>query len=196
MKNRNIYIDALTQLGYDLSGKESYKKLKSIWQDYRKDYKSKYGENAPSVYQTAGIARNYDVPTLDFGSDYIFNFLRHVEQVYTDTITYIDGNKEGKHEEGKLASIASFRLDELSDRYFEIVRTVREMVQEFGTEVVAQAIADNVELDYTIAVSLLPPSDIYFEFDETISQLLAITNQLNRRAEELAEEMESEYYGE
>ena len=184
-----IYEKALKQTGHQLTGKESYKKLQSQWNKYRKQYKTQYGTSAPSVYETA---RYYgeDIPTIDFGRDYIVNFINRVDTIYRDTLSYIDNNKEGTHDSGKLASIASYRTADLSERYITIKDTIRELVNTYGTDVVAQAIADNVELDYTIAVTLVPPSDVFFEFDETISQLLAITNQLSARAEELATEAE------
>lgn len=186
-----IYEKALQQTGHQLTGKESYSKLQSMWKDYRQDYKAQYGTTAPTVYEASKNSyAGEDIPTIDFGRDYIINFINRVDTIYRDTLSYIDNNKEGTHASGKLASIASYKTGELAERYIAIKDTIREMVNDYGTDIVAQAIADNVELDYTIAVTLLPPSDVFFEFDETISQLLAITNQLNARAEQLAIEAE------
>lgn len=190
------YRDVLTLTGHKLTGKETEQQLKSLWKDYRTDYKAKYGESAPSIYKMQQYA-NTEIPTLDFGRDYILNFLNKVDEIYRDTVAYIDANKEGTHESGKLASIGEYTLysGELIERKLRIEEIVRDLVNEYGSEVVAQAIADNVELDYTIAISLVPPSDIFFEMDETISQLLALTTQMEARAEELAIEQENEYYG-
>lgn len=185
----DTYENALKQTGHWLTGKESFKELQALWKKYRKHYKVQFGTSAPSVY---AVARTYteDIPTIDFGRDYIANFIDRVDTIYTDTLAYIDNNKEGTHDSGKLASIASYKTAELSERYIRIKDIIRELVNTYGTDIVAQAIADNVELDYTIAISLVPPSDVFFEFDETISQLLGITNQLNARAEQLAIEAE------
>ena len=60
---------------------------------------------------------------------------------------------------------------------------------------IAQAIRDNVELDYDIAISLMPPSDIVIDFEETTQQMFALLQQIELRAQELAEQAEREYYG-
>lgn len=189
------YEEALRLTGHKLSGTETPDQLKAQWAKYRRDYKSKYGESAPSIYKMQQYANN-GIPTLDLGRDYIFNFLTRIDEIYRDTIAYIDNNKEGTHESGKLASIGEYRLynGEIIERKLRIEEIVRDLVNQYGSEIVAQAIADNVELDYTIAISLVPPSDIFFEMDETISQLLALSSQMAARAEELAIEEENKYY--
>lgn len=123
-----------------------------------------------------------NIPTIEFGREYVENFLTQVDRVYQDTLAYIDNNKKGTHDSGKLASIAEYieysRGDILARR-IEIYRIVGNLVNQFGYEAVAEAMAGNVEIDYTIAIQLIPPSDIFIEYDETISQLLGITNQIS-----------------
>ena len=192
-KLHGIYVKALSQTGHKLTGKESAKQLQNKWQKYRADYAKRYHTAAPSLYETARYYQS-DIPTIDFARDYVVNFINKVDTVYRDTLSFIDTNKEGTHDTGKLASISSYHISELAERYQEIKDIIRNLVSTYGMDVVAQAIADNVEIDYTIAVTLLPPSDVFFEFDETISQLLGITSQLSVRAAELQEQAEREMW--
>lgn len=129
----------------------------------------------------------------------INDFEARIDRIYQTTISYIADNKEGTgHEGGKLASIADHRRSEIDDAYW----TLKTQLQEISSNgipkrIIAQAIVGNVELDYDIAVTLVPPSDITINFEETVQQLFAIMQQIEKRADELAEEMErKEYYGE
>ena len=200
MQERNrlhgIYAKALTQAGYNLTGRERHKTLQKYWQSFRQEYKEQYGTKAPTVYQ---YAREYDqstAPTIDFGREYIQDFINRVDRVYRDTLSYIDNNKEGSHDSGKLASIASYKIDRLAHSYQAIIDEIRVYVDSgVPLEIIAQAIADNVELDYTIAIALQPPSDVVFLFDETLEQLKGIWSQINSRLEDLAIQEESAYYG-
>ena len=192
----DIYIKALTQIGYKPSGKERHNTLKKYWQKFRKLYKQETGTNFPSVYQTA---KEYDqtiAPTIDFGKEYIQDFINRVDRIYRDTLDYIDDNKEGSHESGKIASIASYKIDHLAHSYQAILDELKIYIDSgVPLEIISQAIADNIELDYTIAVALQPPSDIVFLFEETLEQLQGIWSQINERVQELAEREEERYYG-
>lgn len=187
-----------------MAGQEPLKNYKAQWRDIRQEIKAQ-GKTPPTVYE---YARAYDstledtqtpesanVPTIDFGREVIEDFVSHLQRIYQDTLDYIDNNKEGGHEEGKLASIASFKIDIISRMYHECLDTLKRLIQDYGTTIVGQAIKDNVELDYTIAISLYPPSDVVVEFEETLSQLLALESQMAQRASELAQQAEDEYYG-
>lgn len=82
------------------------------------------------------------------------------------------------------------------ERVYQAIRDeVAKMISEYGKDTVARAMANNVELDYSIAITLLPPSDIYIVFNQTLEQLLALTSQMEVEAQRLAEQMESDYYG-
>ena len=192
----NIYYKALTQAGYNLTGKERDKTYKKYWQQFRQTYKEETGQKAPTVYE---YAKQYDqstAPTIDFGREYIQDFINRVDRVYRDTLSYIDNNKEGSHASGKLASIASYKIDRLAHSYQAIIDEIRVYVDSgVPLEIIAQAIADNVELDYTIAIALQPPSDVVFLFDETLEQLKGIWSQINSRLEDLAIQEENAYYG-
>ena len=192
---RSTYEDALRRAGYDLTGRERMSTLRNKWKEFRSSYTRNQGTKAPSVYQYAREYQEQSAPTIDFGMDYINWFISKLEQIYRDTISFIDNNKEGTHESGKLASIADYRLytGELQDSYFRVLSEIRTYLDSgVPPEVLAQAIAENVELDYTIAIELIPPSDINFLFDETLEQLQGIWTQITQR---LAEEEENKYYG-
>lgn len=192
---RNTYEDALRRAGYDLTGRERMSTLRNKWKEFRSSYSRNQGTKAPSVYQYAREYQEQTAPTIDFGMDYINWFISKLEQIYRDTISFIDNNKEGTHESGKLASIADYRLytGELQESYFRVLEEIRTYLDSgVPPEVLAQAIAENVELDYTIAIELIPPSDINFLFDETLEQLQGIWTQITTK---LAEEEENKYYG-
>lgn len=128
----------------------------------------------------------------------INDFEARIDRIYQTTISYIADNKEGTgHEGGKLASIADNRRSEIDDAYWTLKTQLQEMsASGIPKRMIAQAIVDNVELDYDIAVTLVPPSDITINFEETVQQLFAIMQQIQKRADELAEQAEREYYGE
>ena len=194
---RNTYYNALKQAGYDLTGKETTSKMRKIWNDYRSLYTRETGTKAPSVYQYSREYQKTQAPIIDFGMDYIRSFTSALERIYKDTLSYIDGYLDGtKHEEGKLASIASYHIEDITNSYFKVLQEIR-MYLDSGVpaEVLAQAIADNIELDYTIAVQLQPPSDIIILFDTTFEQLQGIWGQINAKMEELAQKAEDAYYG-
>lgn len=197
-KLRNTYLNALRMAGYNPTGNEDINLLRDQWQGYRSSYYQEKGVKAPSVYQASKDYQQTTAPTIDFGMDYINNFIARLERIYQDTIAFIDANKEGTHESGKLASIADYRLytGELQESYYRVLGEIRTYLDSgVPAEVLAQAIADNVELDYTIAVELIPPSDINYLFDETYEQLQGIWTQINARVDELAQQEEDKYYG-
>ena len=211
---RDKYYKALTQLGEQLTGRERLNALKKKWQNLREDYKAK-GEKQPNLYTTAkDYEQQYDyeqtprdenmntepAPTdLDEQSaqNVISDYEARIDAIYRRTLSYIDENKEGKgHAGGKLASIADFRRAELDDAYWTLKTQLQELKNSgVPLTIVAQAIQDNVELDYEIAISLMPPSDLVVDFEETTQQLFGVMQQIEARASELAEQAEREYYG-
>lgn len=194
---RSTYINALRMAGYNPTGNEDINLLRDQWKGYRSDYYKEKGTRAPSVYQAARDYEQTTAPTIDFGMDYINNFISRLERIYQDTIAFIDANKEGTHDAGKLASIAEYRLytGDLQNSYYRVLEEIRTYLNSgVPAEVLAQAIADNVELDYTIAIELIPPSDINYLFDETYEQLQGIWTQINSRIEQMAEEEASKDY--
>ena len=140
--------------------------------------------------------QNDDIPTIDEGRDYIEFFVSMVETIYKDTMSYIWDNLDNTtHEKGQLPSLAYNHIGEIQNTYNDILRELRSLVNSgIPSSVIAQAIADNVELDYTIAVALQPPSDVIILFDNTLEQIKGIWTQINSRIEELQEQAERELW--
>ena len=129
---------------------------------------------------------------------YLEEYNQKIDDIYNDTYGWIkNGTRKGvTHDEGHVPSIADYRRSELDDEYWTLKAQLQSMMQDIPPVILAQAIKDNAELDYSIAITELGPSDIQVEFEKTLGQLIAINTQISARAEELAEEMErKEYYG-
>ena len=219
---REQYYKALSAMGQQVTGRERLNTYKKQWKALREDYKTK-GLKPPSLYATA---KDYsEVPTslddalsewydehrdeymntepatidldLEQAQQSIDLFEWTLEQIYRNTLTYIEENKTGVgHEKGKLASIADNRLREIEDMYWAVKQKLQSLVNsDIPLPIVAQAIKDNVELDYTVAVTLSPPSDLIIEFEATLEQLNGIMAQIDERAAQLAEEEENRYLG-
>jgi hypothetical protein len=206
---------ALKVLGEQITKRQHTKTYQRIWDKITQQYIDK-GETPPNLKDLASQyaeqdyennTRNDDMQTppatedLDEQSaeNVINDFEARIDRIYQTTISYIADNKEGTgHEGGKLASIADHRRSEIDDAYWTLKTQLQEInANGIPKRIIAQAIVDNVELDYDIAVTLVPPSDIAINFEETVQQLFAIMQQIEKRADELAEEMErKEYYGE
>lgn len=195
MAGYDIYYKALTKAGVELAGNEDLYDLKQLWKTYRTDYRAKTGEIAPSLYDMSH-QQNDDIPTIDEGRDYIEFFVSMVETIYKDTMAYIWDNMDNTtHEKGQLPSLAYNHIGEIQNTYNDILRELRSLVNSgVPQSVIAQAIADNVELDYTIAVALQPPSDVIILFDTTLEQIRGIWSQINSRIEELQEQAERELW--
>lgn len=129
---------------------------------------------------------------------FLEEYNQKIDDIYNDTYGWIkNGTRKGvTHDEGHVPSIADYRRSELDDEYWTLKAQLQSMMQDIPPVILAQAIKDNAELDYSIAITELGPSDIQVEFEKTLGQLIAINTQISARAEELAEEMErKEYYG-
>lgn len=188
-KQRQKYIDALKKTN-QYQGKDTrLPKLKDEWAKFRKTYKSTTGENAPSLDTVAKEGINY-IPTIDFGMEYINNFKRALETIYENTQTYTQTANT------PLAGIGGKHTAELYATMIAIEQEIDAYLNsDIPADIVAQAIADNVELDYTIAIALIPPSDVQNLFEVTLEQMQGIWVQINDVIEKRAQEMEGEYYG-
>ena len=203
-KMHRIYFEALKALGQKVTERQRTSTLQKLWKNLRKDYQTR-GETPPNLYTTAKEYREFDYDTtprdenmqtepvkedLDEVSAQrvIDEFLANVKRVYDDTLAYIAENtaKGTNHDKGQLASIADYRRAELDAQYYEIIALVSQLQFQYGNLATAEAIYDNRELDYKLAISLSPPSDLIIEFEETISFLLGIMAQIEKRADELA----------
>ena len=188
-KQRQKYIDALKKTNQYRGKDTRLPKLKAEWEKYRKTYKSTTGENAPRLDTVAKEGINY-IPTIDFGMEYINNFKRALETIYDNTVVYTQTVNT------QLAGIGGRHTNEVYNTLIAIEQEIDAYLNsDIPADIVAQAIADNVELDYTIAIALIPPSDIQNLFEVTLEQMQGIWSQINDLIEKRAQEMEDEYYG-
>ena len=194
MARYDTYFKALRQAGVNVTGTEDLDTLKQNWKDFRAVYQEAT-DGKPS--KLSELAKQYDAtPTIDIGREYIENFVRNLEVIYRDTMSYIYDNMDNTtHAKGQLASIAYNHMNEITNSYQEILKELQTYIDSgIPSEVIAQAIADNVELDYTIGVMLQPPSDVIILFDTTLEQMRGIWSQINSRIEELQEQAERELW--
>ena len=116
----------------------------------------------------------------DLGKAYIDNFIRQVNDIYLDTIAYIQNaprNENGNIQDEDIHLI-SLHQDEVTASYHQIINIINIMRDQFGDEAVAKAIASDVELDYVMALVFAPPSSCVNNFEATIEELTAVTANL------------------
>lgn len=208
------YYKALTQLGKKVSENDTLKHYREIWKDLGKEYKQR-GEKRPTLNE-ASKEFDYEKTTRDSNmntsplaedldeakaEEILQAFESDVIEIYHDTLAYIDRySQQGwTHAEGKLANIAKqpHNMDAINTAYFNLINKINDIKEsDIPKKIIAQAIQDNVELDYVISITLMPPSDIQLEFERTLEQLDAVLLQIEARAQELAEQAEREYLGE
>ena len=205
------YYKALTQLGKTVAQNETLDSYRSKWKALDKEYKAR-GEKRPSLKE-ASAEFDYDKTPRDenmntspanvdldeeLAKATLDTFESDIDTIYRETIDFIAYNtrKGVSHDEGKLASIADARRSDIDASYLRLKEKFETMRQDIPPAILAQAISDNVELDYIISVTLIPPSDIQLEFDKTLAELEALAIQIEARAQELAEQAEREYLGE
>lgn len=212
-KMHHIYYEALKALGQKVTERQRTSTYEKMWKSIRKDYQAR-GETPPNLYKTAKQYRELDYEKtprdenmnteplnedLDEASAraYLEEYNQRIDDIYNDTYSWIKhGTRKGvQHDEGHLPSIADYRKSELDDEYWTLKAQLQSMMQTIPSVVLAQAIKDNAELDYTTAITELGPSDIQVEFERTLEQLIAISTQIELRAQELMEQAEREYYG-
>ena len=205
------YYKALTQLGKTVAQNETLDSYRSKWKALDKEFKAR-GEKRPTLKE-ASAEFDYDKTPRDenmntspanvdldeeLAKATLDTFESDIDTIYRETIDFIAYNtrKGVSHDEGKLASIADARRSDIDASYLRLKEKFETMRQDIPPAILAQAISDNVELDYIISVTLIPPSDIQLEFDKTLAELEALAIQIEARAQELAEQAEREYLGE
>ena len=161
--------------------------LEGIRQEYRKVVAKEQNEADWRLQERTEDYRTTETPTIDVYQQVIDDFLAIVERVYTETLSYIS------RREDRLADIAYIQgqgvIDALTEQRDKIYQIVYEMEQSVGDkQIVAELISDNVDLDYSIAISLVPPSGVSTEnFELTYQQLKSIWDKVVEEAREEAE---------
>lgn len=134
------------------------------------------------MQQFENIEDTQDIPTIDVGYEYIENFKQKIEEIYHNTL---DATNTSMYDT-KLAhlvnqynsTLGGAPYDELSRDYFKILELIENIVLRAGYDEAAQRIASDVELDYTVAITLIEPSDLDMKFEITIQQLTSILERI------------------
>lgn len=161
--------------------------LEGIRQEYRKVVAKEQNEADWRLQERTEDYRTTETPTIDVYQQVIDDFLAIVERVYTETLSYIS------RREDRLADIAYLQgsaiVDALTEQRDKIYHKVYEMEQSVGnSQIVAELITESVDLDYSIAISLVPPSGVSTEnFELTYQQLSAIWDKVVAEAQEREE---------
>lgn len=177
---------------------KSIERVKKQWQKLRKDLKAEEAEVQAGLWiptlneavrEAKGIpqTRKSISPTIiNPDAQVIKDYIARAKQVYLDTIEWIDNNKSGSDDDSKLASIAEYKLDAISRAYYKLLDYIKDVVNKYGETAVANAISGSNEIDYNIAITLVPPSDIQIEFEQTLTNLKAmLKSAVEKRIEEL-----------
>lgn len=162
--------------------------LEGIRQEYRTVVAK---EQSVADWRTQERTEDYrttETPTIDVYQQVIDDFLAIIENVYRETLEYIDTEND------KLSSIAKSKggselVDKLTEQRDKIYQIVYEMEQSVGDkQIVAELISENVDLDYSIAISLVPPSGVSTDnFELTYQQLNSIWDKVVAEAQEREE---------
>lgn len=126
--------------------------------------------------------RTTETPTIDIDAQVINDFIATVEAIYSDTLAFADSNSKlaGILATGYDRNKGMSNIDSLSRSKSELLEFIAVMYEESNNNrhYVAEAIKRSADLDYTLAVTLIPPSDIIFDFDLTLENLKAIWTQI------------------
>lgn len=194
---KGVYREALEFMGIDTKKGWSLKTMKQKWSDLRKQ-QTQEGVELPNVRTVAKTAKEYkyeETPRdeqmntlppdeqLELGKQYIDNFLQTIDQIYRDTLAIIQSaplNSRGNIRDPEFYFLDRDK-DEMESSYQEIKKIVDAMRSQFGDEIVAQAIASNVEIEYIQALVFIPPSGTFNNFAVTVEQLTAIMIDISSR---------------
>lgn len=177
---------------------KSVERVKKQWQKLRKDLKAEEAEVQAGLWiptlneavrEAKGIPQTHKSisPTIiNPDEDVIADYVARIEQVYLDTLEWIDNNKSGTGTDATLASIAERNFDAISRAYHELLDYIKDVVNTYGSTFFADAIVGSVEIDYNIAITLVPPSGLEIEFEQTLENIKSMTNSaVFNRIEEL-----------
>lgn len=121
----------------------------------------------------------------DASMDVINEFLMKIEQIWQDTLAERQqAMTHSTHQSGQLGALIDRDIDTITDDYNNLVSFIYEMLNDANgnADIVARAIMQNGELDYTIAASFIPPSDLIRNFAVTYEQLRAIWDTIIQQA--------------
>lgn len=126
----------------------------------------------------------------DASMDIINEFLMRIEQIWQDTLAEREqAMSHSTHESGKLGALIDRDIMQITEDYNNLVSYIYQMLDEANgnADYVARAIMQNGELDYTLAATFMPPSDLIRNFAVTYEQLSAIWESIIAQARTEAE---------
>lgn len=121
--------------------------------------------------------------------DVIYDFRDMLMRIHADTTAQIASaqkQEEGVTKEYAILGEKHTLVMKYYDKYDELMSLIGDMLDEVGNnpEPVAEAIKRNGELDYIEGITLIPPSGIKINYENTIENLKAIWNTIIAEARE------------
>lgn len=107
---------------------------------------------------------------ISMGADFIERFIQTIQDIYNDTKNEIDTLPSNSKQQYFMKASE----DKLDGELQQILMMIDSMRAQFSDDIVAQALSEDVELDYTIALVYIPPSGVKDNFETTIEQLEGI----------------------
>lgn len=156
--------------------REAYKTQVSIEQSNADYNDTPRDENL----RTAPATNMYDISL-----EIIQSFIDRVEQIYDDTMTRVQSpNAE------EIDYLIIKNAGQITAAKDELIGFVWQMYEDCNQqpEYVARALQENEELEYTIAIAFVPPSNCIILFYETLANLKAIWDRVIADAREMAEQ--------
>ena len=181
--------------------KKSIEKAQRTWEELRKRLAEEIDE-IPTIRQAYNkmieleqtesdyrdIPRDENMNTAparnmyDASMEVIQSFLQRIETVYQDTFAAMDALKV-TDPKNALPYVTNY--DEFSRTHIELVAFINQMLNDVGDniDIVADVLKENGEIEYTEAVALIPPSNVRYEFEETLTHLQSIWKNVIATAE-------------
>ena len=124
----------------------------------------------------------------DASLDTINTFISNVWTIMNNTLRLADSFLNGSNK-GVLAYMASKHIDQVAQSRDELLRFIDTMKEESNNtlDAVADALARNGELDYEYGIAVVPPSEVVFNFEITLENLMAIWDDVIQEARERLE---------
>lgn len=183
-------INVIRYLGGEAKSRWNKAKIIKTYKDIYKSQKDK-GVELPRLKTMVEHTRQYQyeetprddnmntVPPeepIEFGTEYIENFLKMVNTVKQDTISYIDSLP--KNSKGNVGTKEGYFLQQniplMEAQYNEILEIIEAMRARFGDEETAKALVNDAEIDYSTVLIFIPDSDVKSNYEATIEQLTGI----------------------
>ena len=168
--------------------------LGGIRQEYNRIIQDEQTQADWRIQERVEDNRTPSTPVVDFNVQTVEDFIAMVESVYQDTLNYADTRKESDTLAGVLyygydRDKGMSNIDSLSRSKTELLEFIHTMYEESNNQVeyVAEAIRRSKDLDYSIGVTLVPPSDVVFDFDFTLENLKAIWTTIVQEAKDAQE---------